>query len=1323
MPFKQYHHVRNNPVSAKLRLSLDLIKGFRRQPWTRCGLTWGLLLLLWSGGKSAGDAPLGSGSALQLHARRQQASPNNTNEFRAVDTTLELDSRKTAIVVCDMWNEHWCQGATRRVAEMAPRMNEVLKAARARGVFIIHCPSDTMDYYASWPQRKLAQSAPKVTPVVPLRGWCNLTPEKESSLPIDDADGGCDDSPQCQNRKAWSHQIDTLEIKEGDAITDSAEAYYLMEQRGIKNVIVMGVHLNMCVLGRPFSIRQMVAQGKQVFLMRDLTDTMYNSRQRPFVSHFAGTDLMIQHVEKYWCASITSADFLGGKPFRFSDAKRAVQPDSGMIRTLPPAVSPRDLPSEAPTNSRPLAPSEAAKHFKVAEGFVFNQVVSEPDIAQPVFLNFDERGRMWVVEYRQYPAPAGLKQVSHDNVWRSVYDKVPPPPPNHFRGADRITIHDDPDANGVYRRHKVFVDGLNITTAVERGRGGVWVLNPPYLLFYPDQNNDDVPDADPEVRLSGFGIEDTHSVANSLRWGPDGWLYGCQGSTVTGSILVYGGNGKPLSDKPVFSQGQNIWRYHPGQRRFEIFSEGGGNAFGCEMDAQGRIFSGHNGGDTRGFHYDQGAYLQKGFEKHGPLSNPFAFGFFPPMPHAAIPRFTHNFIIYDGAALPGQYAGKLFGIEPLQGRVVIDEITPDHNSFRTVELGHIVTSDDRWFRPVDIKVGPDGAIYVCDWYDQQVNHWRNYQGHMDASNGRVYRLGSPAPGFTSTFDLGKLSSPQLVDVLSHSNKWFRQTAQRLLADRHDTNLIARLSVLLAGGTGQASLEYLWALQASGGLTGELALRCLQHPEPAVRLWTARLLTDDPQVGVEIASALVLRARSEDEPEVRKQLAASARRLPVDTAIPMVRALLGHDEEAVDNRIPLMIWWALEAHCEPDHGQVLSLLADRGLWDRAMMQKGILERIMRRYAQAGTRADLLTCARILDLAPSPAHSEILMRGFEAAFKGRSLSGLPGELITAMARHGQGSPALRLRGGDAEMIAQAIRTIADESAKPDSRIQFLQVLADMKVPSAIDPVFGILQTTTNAEIRRTALMALSPYDDARICARLLDLYPGLDKAARTTAQTLLSSRPAWIIQLLGRIGQGSIHAETIPLALARKFKEFNQPEIAVPAAKFWPQTGVPTTAEMETRIDHFADVVRGGTGDPYKGRAIFEPLCGACHTLFERGGHVGPDLTPYQRSDLKNMLLSVVNPSAEIREGFETYSIETKDGRELTGFLADQDNQMVALRTIDGQNIHLGRSEITALKASGSSLMPEGLLEAMNEQQIRDLFAYLRCTQPLVGQSVN
>ena len=266
------------------------------------------------------DQPSAAGKQnLRLEARVQVETEQGSDRYQTVAKGLDWNPRETAIVICDMWDKHWCRGATSRVQEMATRMNEVVSAARSRGILIIHCPSSCMSFYKDTPMRKLAQQAPAVDTEIPLQTWCHLDSERESPLPIDDSDGGCDCWPRCETGSPWKRQIASISIEPGDAITDSAEAYYLMKQRGVKNVIVMGVHTNMCVLGRPFSIRQLVYQGQNVVLMRDMTDTMYNSRMSPHVAHVRGTDLVIVHIERHWCPTVVSTAFTGKPPFKFSE--------------------------------------------------------------------------------------------------------------------------------------------------------------------------------------------------------------------------------------------------------------------------------------------------------------------------------------------------------------------------------------------------------------------------------------------------------------------------------------------------------------------------------------------------------------------------------------------------------------------------------------------------------------------------------------------------------------------------------------------------------------------------------------------------------------------------------------------------------------------------------------------------------------------------------------------------------------------------------------------------------------------------------------------
>jgi nicotinamidase-related amidase len=262
---------------------------------------------------------------LVLHTRSREPAAKVNGPVRVKEQTVRWDPMQTALIICDMWNQHWCQGASRRVAELAPAMNRAVRAARAKGVFVIHAPSSCMDPYKDHPARKRARSAPGAANLPSdIAGWCNRIPaEEKGTYPIDQNDGGCDDGPQCRQGSPWKSQIAAIEIEDVDAISDSGvEIWNLLESRGISNVMIMGVHTNMCVLGRPFGLRQMASHRKNVVLVRDLTDTMYNSRSWPYVSHVEGTNRIVEHIEKYVAPSITSTDLTGRPAFAFEGETR-----------------------------------------------------------------------------------------------------------------------------------------------------------------------------------------------------------------------------------------------------------------------------------------------------------------------------------------------------------------------------------------------------------------------------------------------------------------------------------------------------------------------------------------------------------------------------------------------------------------------------------------------------------------------------------------------------------------------------------------------------------------------------------------------------------------------------------------------------------------------------------------------------------------------------------------------------------------------------------------------------------------------------------------
>lgn len=958
----------------------------------------------------------------------------------------------------------------------------------------------------------------------------------------------------------------------------------------------------------------------------------------------------------------------------------------------------------------PLSPQESMKRLSTPPDLQLTLALADPDIAQPLSMKWDARGRLWVVEYRQYPNPAGLTAISRDKFLRTVYDKIPPAPPNHFRGEDRVTIHEDKDGDGYYEAHKTFVDGLSLTTSVALDRDGVWVLNPPYLLFYKDANHDDQPDGDPEVHLEGFGIEDSHSIASNLRFGPDGWLYGAQGSTVTGDIR------RPGEKQVVHSLGQLIWRYHPQLKKYEVFAEGGGNTFGVEIDSAGRIFSGHNGGDTRGFHYVQGGYSQKGFGKHGELSNPFTFGYFPAMKHPAVPRFTHCFAINEDGALGEKYRGRMFAVAPLQGHVIISKVDRDGSSFQTHDEGYAVTSTDSWCRPVDVQQGPDGAIYFADMYEQRIDHGSHYQGRIHTTSGRIYRISAAGTKPQKAADLTKLATTDLIELLAIGNRRERELVQELLRTRGDVTAESLLPIW-RNAFGQGAVELFWAIHRAGGVNDKITLEAVQNGEPQIRRWAVQLACNDGEVSPELATALADLAYREGDIEVRSQLAQSARRLPVKQSLAIVVQLLRHSEDSQDVQIPLLLWWAIETHCAKHRDEVLALFKDRALWDDPIVRDTILERVMKRFAQAGTRADLAACAKLLSSAPRPELTKKLLAGLETALEGRSLAAAPPELTAALAKHGGGSLLLRLRQGDKAALAEAIGIIADEKGDAARRTALIAAVPVKGQSETVATLLTVANVSRNDEVRGTAIAALNAADGENIGRELSALHETVSDDLRLVIQNTLAGRMAWARELVRQVETGKIVPERVSPVVVRKLRLLGDAELTTSVNKLWGKSTGPSPEVVAAQIKQFEGTIAAAIGNPYSGRKLFADNCGKCHTLFNHGGKIGPDLTAYKRDDLRGILTHVLQPSLEIREGFETFLVSTDDGRQLSGFIADQDSGVVILRGVDGKNLVVPRDTIEDMRAAPVSLMPEGLLKDLSAEQVRDLFAYVRATQPL------
>lgn len=555
-------------------------------------------------------------------------------------------------------------------------------------------------------------------------------------------------------------------------------------------------------------------------------------------------------------------------------------------------------------------PAETARMMKLPKGFQVQVFAGEPDVVQPIAFCIDPRGRLWVVENHSYPT------------WKPT-------------GKDRVVIFEDTNGDGQFDKRKVFWDQGNFITGIQVGFGGVWIGSPPNLLFIPDRDGDDKPDGQPVVLLDGWGHHDTHETLNSFIWGPDGWLYGCQG------VFTHSKVGKPgASDKQRTSLNAGIWRYHPTRHEFEIFAEGGSNQWGLDFNDSGQAFMTacvipHL------YHVVQGGRYQRQAGQH-----------FNPHTYFDIQTIrTHNHfaaafagaMIYLGDNFPDMYRNQIFMNNIHANKVHVDWLERKGSGYlgkfgphdQPVKPGRqfappdqrgagFINSGDHWYRGLCLRTGPDGGVLINDWYDKRACHQLHPNDQdFDFGSGRIYKVTYGKPARVTGLNLNAADDEQLVKYQLHRNDWYVRTARRILQERAAAATLKPdtrdrlLKILRENPDATRKLRALWALHGIGGIDQTLTLELLGHPNQYVRAWAIQCEMEDSKVSSpSILAKLRDLAENDPSPVVRLYLASACQRMEENRAI-LVERLIAHTEDAEDQNLPQMYWYALEPICAAD----------------------------------------------------------------------------------------------------------------------------------------------------------------------------------------------------------------------------------------------------------------------------------------------------------------------------------------------------------------------------------------------------------------------
>lgn len=904
----------------------------------------------------------------------------------------------------------------------------------------------------------------------------------------------------------------------------------------------------------------------------------------------------------------------------------------------------------------PMAAEEAARSATLPEGFRLEVFASEPEVRQPIGIDFDDKGRLWVAECYTFA----------ENPRRWDLDL-----------NDRVTILEDTDGDGKSDKRTVFWDQGKRLTSVAVGHGGVWVTCSPQLLFIPDADGDLVPDGEPVVMLDGFDAETIgHNIVNGLKFGPDGWLYGRHGITSTSYV---GAPGTPKEDRIAMNTA--IWRFHPERKTLEVFCHGGTNPWGMDWNEDGQLFYtntviGHL------WHAIPGAYYERMFGAH---LNPHAYELIGhTADHYHWDRGTEKWndirqgisdktaglggghahmgcLIYQGGVWPKEYHGKLFTCNLHGRRINMDILEREGNGYVGKHGEDFLFMKDPWFRGLDLITGPDGQVWMNDWSDTGECHDND---GIHRSSGRIYRIVYDGP------DKGepKLGWPE----------WLT---------RRGVDAAGSLKDLLES-TDEAKRAYGVRWFAEDWLVDEnLSRQSLSDP----RLKPMQFL------------------QGEKSGLVRLELAAAMQRAPLSERFTFAENLCSFSEDASDRQQSLMIWYGI-ADAVPKHSDKAIDLA------LASNLPTVTRLITRRLAEDLEKAPK-PVNNLLSRSTEANRLDIL-RGLDEALRGWTKAPKPAAWDDIVEAGGDEATQTLIRElsvvfGDGRARDELLAIAQNEEADPGARRAALENLLRNPTPDLLPLLKG---WTKDRILAREALLGLANYDDPEVPARVLEAWRR-DTLLRDVAIGTLVSRPSYAQGLLVRMEKGQIPREAITPFHARQIQSLGNEALTKQLADVWGEVR-DTPEEAKAEIASWKALLTPealAAADPVKGQIAFAGVCGACHKLYGEGGAIGPDLTGSDRHNLDYLLGNIVNPNEVVPADFRLTVFTLKDGRVVSGVVPEESERSV---TVQGpvERLTLPADSIAKRDTLPVSLMPEGLLKSMDQVMVKDLIAYLMTRAP-------